>query len=72
MTNTRNSVRLMSKLIINDDVKGLQAKAWLTSLAFIPQPNSEMILDVKVVLLFYLNIYKHEKYYSVNKACNAN
>lgn len=49
MTNTRHSVRVMSKLIDKADVEGLQAKAWLTALAFVPKPTSEMVLDVKVI-----------------------
>ncbi|GFO07001.1 vitellogenin [Plakobranchus ocellatus] len=48
MTSSSASVSLMTSLMTNEDVEGLQAKAWIVSLAFIKAPTSEMILDAKV------------------------
>ena len=50
MASTSASVSLMTSLIINEDVQGLHAKAWIASLALIHAPTSEMLLDAKVSL----------------------
>ncbi|KAI8787576.1 apolipophorin [Biomphalaria glabrata] len=43
MAETEGAVDLMTTLIINKDVEGLLAKAWMTSLALIQNPSISMI-----------------------------
>merc|ERR1711971_62585 len=46
MVGSDASLKLMTKLISNNDVTGLEADMWMTTLAFIQHPTKEMIKEV--------------------------
>ncbi|XP_012935328.2 uncharacterized protein LOC101854071 [Aplysia californica] len=50
LTSTDASVKLMTSLITDKDVKGMLAQAWITSLGFVQAPTSDMLLNAKTLV----------------------
>ncbi|KAL8574772.1 hypothetical protein ACOMHN_035315 [Nucella lapillus] len=50
MAGTEASVTMMTQMLMSNDVTGLEADMWLTSLALIQEPSSAMLEQVKSVL----------------------
>ncbi|XP_062611984.1 uncharacterized protein LOC134273790, partial [Saccostrea cucullata] len=50
MAGTSASVAMLSKMINDNDVTGIEADMWLTTLAFIPSPTKDMINEVQPLL----------------------
>ncbi|XP_061171948.1 uncharacterized protein LOC133181472, partial [Saccostrea echinata] len=50
MVGTSASVAMLSKMINDDEVTGIEADMWLTTLAFIPSPSKDMIREVHPLL----------------------
>lgn len=48
MTGTHASVAMLTKLIADNEVTGVEADMWMTTLAFIPSPSKDMIREVMV------------------------
>lgn len=50
MTGTPASVAMLTKMITDNEVTGIEADMWMTTLAFIPSPSKDMIREVLVRL----------------------
>lgn len=50
MTGTPASVTMLTKMITENEVTGIEADMWMTTLAFIPSPSKDMIREVMVRL----------------------
>ncbi|XP_012938713.2 uncharacterized protein LOC101848113 [Aplysia californica] len=50
LTSTEASVKLMTTLITDKDVKGVLAQAWIASLGFVQAPTSDMLLIAKTLV----------------------
>ena len=48
MMGNEASLKMMTRLISNKDVTGMEADMWLTTLSFIKDPTKDMLNDVKV------------------------
>ena len=48
MSGTTESLKLMVQLLTSEQVTGLDADMWMTSLAFVQNPTIDMLADVKV------------------------
>lgn len=54
MVGSQASLKMMTQLIISQEVSGVEADMWLTTLAFIQHPTIEMLSEVKVNLIILL------------------
>eukprot|EP00745_Piridium_sociabile_P003201 TRINITY_DN119252_c0_g1_i2.p1 TRINITY_DN119252_c0_g1~~TRINITY_DN119252_c0_g1_i2.p1 ORF type:complete len:114 (-),score=30.06 TRINITY_DN119252_c0_g1_i2:60-401(-) len=50
MVGSDATVAMMTQMLKNNDVTGLEADMWLTSLALIQEPSTAMLQEVKAVL----------------------
>ena len=50
MVGTEATVTMMTQMLMSDDVTGIEADMWLTSLALIQEPTSGMLEQVKSLL----------------------
>lgn len=48
MMGNEASLKMMTRLISNKDVTGMEADMWLTTLSFIKDPTKDMLNEVKV------------------------
>ena len=48
MAGTSASLKMLAQLLVDDEVTGIEADMWLTTLAFIQEPTIEMLSEVKV------------------------
>ena len=73
MIGTQASVAMLTKLIIDNEVTGLEADMWMTTLAFIPNPSKDIVKEVLVSpttnlcthILQFMNIDKYHKFLSI-------
>ncbi|KAL3871442.1 hypothetical protein ACJMK2_039441 [Sinanodonta woodiana] len=50
MVGTSSSLRMLTRLIVNKDVTGIEAEMWMTTMAFIQKPTMEMLTEIKPLL----------------------
>lgn len=62
MAGTTSSIEVIKNLLITGDVTGMEVDLWLTLLALIPSPSSEMLTIVKVGVLDF-NLLKQSFFY---------
>jgi len=48
MTGTPASLKMLTQLLVSDEVSGIEAEMWLTTLAFVQTPTVEMLAEIKV------------------------
>lgn len=61
---TAAAMGLMRDLIRNGQATENEADMWITSLAFIPKPTTDMLVEVKVNIHLKL-IYLHNEYFKI-------
>jgi hypothetical protein len=53
MSGSRETLKLMVQLLVSEQVTGLDADMWMTTLAFVQNPSIDMLADVKVKVQEY-------------------
>ena len=48
MVGTSSSLRMLVKLINDNEVTGMEAEMWMSTLSFIQKPTKEMLIELKV------------------------
>lgn len=48
MAGTPASLKMLTQLLVSNEVTGVEAEMWLTTLAFIQEPTLDMLAEVKV------------------------